>query len=88
MEIIKPFQPYFDKKLGHVTSRKQEEKLLGKKGFSYINDHHAMKQEAKYIVKHREEYIQAEYAKQGLKYKPGSNVIFDEKSGRFIPRPR
>lgn len=86
MEFIKPFKPYYDKKLGHVTSRKHEEKLLGEKGVSYIHDHHALKAEAKHINKHREEYIREAYAKEGLKYKPGSNTVFDEKSGRFVPR--
>lgn len=87
-QVMKSFEPYYHSKLGHVTSRKHEEKLFREKGVSNFNDHHKMKQEAAYIRKHKEEIIKESYDKQGLKYKPGSNTVFDEKQGRFVPRPR
>ena len=83
MEVIKAFQPYYDRKLGYVTSRKHEEKLFGELKVSPINDHWKMKKEAENMRNHREELVQEQYAKEGIKYVPGSNTKFDEKHNEF-----
>lgn len=86
--IVNKFNPYKDTKYGVIKSKAQEEKIWKKHGVRPIDDYESMKREAKYINKHREEYIRAEYKKQGLNYVPKSNTVFDEKTGRFVPRSR
>lgn len=81
------FEPFYSKDLkAYITSVKQEERLLKKKGLSYMADHHGMQKEADYIRKHKEEHVRSEYAKVGLKYTPNSGMRLDEKLGAFVPQ--
>ena len=84
-EFIRPFEPYYKPELGHVTSKKHENKLLAEKGLAFMDDHKAMKKRASDIQKHKLEYTQAMYAKEGLKFKPewGNRATFDEKKSVF-----
>lgn len=41
--------------------------------------------ELKKLHKYREDVAQETYAKDGLKYKPGRGLRFDDKTGNFVP---
>ena len=81
------FEPFYSKELGaHITSARQEEKLLKEKGLSYMSDHKGMVKKARQFKREQESMTRDRYEKQGYKYQPNSNVLIDEKTGAWVDR--
>jgi len=82
------FTPYYSEELGgvQVTSSRQEEKLLRKHGLVYSRDLFALRKKRLDNFKNREEVVRERYKKEGLKYVPKSNTVFNDKLGDFVNR--
>lgn len=88
------FDSHFNETIGaEVTSWRDMEKKAKScvsekhpEGLSIREPNGRAAKELKYIHKHREDYIAAEYKKEGVKYKPGSQVNFSRHKGEFIRR--
>lgn len=86
------FEPHYNEVIKDWVHSWKDMEDKGKKfrskdhpnGFVITNGNTKFMREMKYINKHKEEYIQQQYAKDGYKYKPGSKVHFNEEKRTFI----
>lgn len=73
------FTPYYsDEMKVKITSSRQESKLLRKHGLVSYGDLKELRKKAKFVRENREDIIRDRYAKEGIEYKRGQNLRFDE----------
>ena len=82
---IKVFKPFYSNECKtFIRSYGQMHKEYKKNGLVPFDDVPGIKKKMSDIRKNKEYIKKERYAKEGLKYKPGSNVRFDDKNKQFI----